>query len=153
MDGLVYASGPKGQPVVAIKPGGHGDVTATHKAWEFKDNPTDWATPLALEGKMFVLDGGKRVLSRLDPKTGAVKWSGKLEVTDQIWSSPHGGDGKIYLRSEAGTVLVCSAGDEFKILSRYQLPADEVPCFGSLAMVDGQVLVRSAKALYSFGSK
>ena len=152
-DDLIYASGPKGQPVVAFKQGGHGDVTATHKAWEFKDSPTDWATPLALDGKLFVLDGGKRVLSRLDPKTGAVKWTGKLEVTDSIWSSPHGGDGKIYLRSEGGTVLVCSAGDEFKVLSRYQLPADEAPCFGSVALSHGHVFVRSAKALYSFGPK
>jgi len=82
-----------------------------------------------------------------------VKWTGKLEVPDSIWSSPHGGDGKIYLRSESGAVLVCSAGDEFKILSRYQLPPDEAPCFGSVALSHGQVFVRSAKALYCFGAK
>lgn len=150
--GLIYASGPKGQPVVAFKDGGKGDVSETHKAWEFKQNPTDWATPLMMDGKMFVLDGSKAVLSRLDPQTGEVKWTGKLG-TDTIWSSPHGGDGKIYLRSEGGTVLVCSAGDEFKVLSRYQLPAEEAPCFGSVALAHGQVLVRTAKSLYCFGVK
>jgi len=82
-----------------------------------------------------------------------VKWSGRLEVSDNIWSSPHAGDGKIYLRSEAGNILVCSAGDEFKVLSRYQLPSDEIPCFGSIALAHGQVFVRSAKALYCFGAK
>lgn len=152
-DGLIYASGPKGQPVVAIKQGGHGDVTSTHKAWEFKTNPTDWATPLVMNGNLYVLDGGKHVLSRLDAKTGDVKWSGRLEVSGDIWSSPHGGDGKIYLRSEGGTVLVCSAEDEFKILSRYQLPGDEAPCFGSVALSHGQAFVRTAKALYCFGNK
>ncbi len=152
-DDLIFASGPKGQPVVAFRDGGHGDVTATQKVWEFKDNPTDWATPLLMDGKMFVLDGGKRVLSRLDPKTGAVKWTGKLDIADSIWSSPHGGDGKIYLRSESGAVVVCSAGDEFKVLNRYQLPAEEVPCFGSVALSHGQVFIRSAKALYCFGAK
>ena len=152
-DGLIYASGPKGQPVVAFRDGGQGDVTSTHKAWEFKENPTDWATPLIYDGNLFVLDGGKRVLSRLDTTTGKVKWTGRLEVADSIWSSPNAGDGKIYLRSEAGTVLVCSAGDEFKVLSRYQLPADEVPCFGSVALAQGHVFVRSTKALYCFGAK
>ena len=152
-DGLIYASGPKGQPVVAFRDGGHGDVTATHRAWEYKENPTDWATPLLLDGKLFVMDGGKRVLSRLDAVTGEVKWTGRLEVPDNIWSSPNGADGKIYLRSEAGTVLVCAAGDEFKVLSRYQLPADEAPCFGSVALAHGHVFVRSAKALYCFGAK
>ena len=44
-------------------------------------------------------------------------------------------------------------GDEFKVLSRYSLPADEAPCYGSVALSHGQVLVRTAKALYSFGVK
>ena len=149
--GLVYGCGPKGQPVVAFKDGGQGNVTATHRAWEFTEAPTDWATPLMYQGKMFVLDGGKRVLTRIDPKTGAKVWSGKLEVSDTIWSSPTGADGKIYLLSEAGTVLVVSAGDQFQILNRLAL--EEGPSRSSVVPMDGGVLVRTAKNLYRFDGK
>jgi len=150
-DGLIYASGPKGQPVVAFRDGGQGNVTSTHRAWEFRDAPTDWATPLILDGKLFVLDGGKRVLTRLDPKTGTTVWSGKLEGSDPIWSSPSGSDGKIYLVSEQGSAFVLSAGDEFKVLSRLEL--DEGPVRSSVVPIPGAVLVRTANHLHCFGSK
>ncbi|HRI15280.1 MAG TPA: PQQ-binding-like beta-propeller repeat protein [Verrucomicrobiota bacterium] len=151
LDGLIYASGPKGQPVVAFKDGGKGDVTATHKVWEFTEAPTDWSTPLVYKGKLFVLDGGKRILSRLDPKTGTKEWSGKLETMDQIWSSPTGADGKIYLLSENGTVLVVSAGDSFEILNRLEL--DEGPARSSVVPFDRGILVRTGKNLYCFAKK
>ncbi len=149
--GLVYAAGPKGQPVVAFKDGGKGDVTGTHRAWEFTEAPTDWATPLLYDGKMFVLDGGKRILSRIDPQTGEKVWSGKLDVQDSIWSSPLGADGKIYLLSEDGVLLVLSAGDEFKVLNRVAL--EESPTRSSVVPVDGGILVRSAHHLYRFDAR
>ena len=149
--GLVYGAGPKGQPVVAFRDGGTGTVTTSHRAWQFTEAPTDWATPLLYDGKLFVLDGGKRILSRLDPKTGAKVWSGRLETPDTIWSSPTGADGKIYLVSENGTVLVASAGDEFKVLNRLAL--DEAPTRSSVVPVQGGILVRTAKALHRFNSK
>lgn len=149
--GLVYAAGPKGQPVVAFKDGGKGDVTGSHKVWEFTEAPTDWATPLLYDGKLFVLDGGKRILSRVDPKTGAKIWSGKLDIPDTIWSSPTGADGKIYLLSENGTLLVVSAGDEFKVLNRLAL--DESPSRSTVVPVQGGILVRTANHLYRFDRK
>ena len=151
-NGLVYASGPKGQPVVAYRGDGHGNVTTSHVAWKFTENPTDWSTPLILDGKMFVLDGGKKILSRLDPKTGERKWSGKLPTREVIWGSPTGADGKIYLHSEEGTVVVVDAGDEFKVLGSITFDG-EGPCRGSVSVAQDQVFVRTAKHLYCFGKK
>lgn len=150
-DGLIYASGPKGQPVVAFRDGGRGDVTATHRAWEFTEAPTDWATPLLYEGKLFILDGGRRVLSRVDPQSGKLIWTGKLDVAETVWSSPTGADGKIYLVSEKGTVLVLAAGDEFKVLGRLDL--DESPTRSTVVPTSAGILVRTAQNLYCFGAK
>ena len=117
-------------------------------AWQFNDAPTDWATPLILDGKLFILDGNKKVLSRLDPKTGAKEWTGTLD-SDVMWSSPTGADGKIYMTSEKGTVWVVDAGNEFKILSRLDL--DEGPTRSSVVVAHNQLFVRTAKNLYCFG--
>ncbi len=150
-DGLIYAGGPKGQPVVALKDGGKGDITDTQVAWSFKEAPTDWSTPLFYQNKLFVLDGGKKVLTCLDPKTGAKKWQGSLGVTDTIWSSPTGADGKIYCLSEKGSVIVVDAGDDFKILST--IPMGEEPCRASVAAASGQIFIRTGKNLYCIGNK
>lgn len=149
--GLIFATGPKGQPVVAVRDGGKGTLSESAIAWSFRDAPTDWSTPLVFQNKLFVLDGGKRVLSCLDPQTGEKKWQGSLAIPDTIWSSPSGADGKIYCLSEKGTVVVLSAGDEFKILATIAL--DEGPCRSSIAIAQGQLFIRTAQNLYCVGKK
>ncbi len=150
--GLIYASGPKGQPVVAYKADGRGTLDDSHVAWKYAENPTDWSTPLVMDGKLFILDGGKKVLSRLDPVTGEKKWSGKLPVREVIWGSPTGADGKIYLHSEDGTVVVCDAGDEFRVLGTLDFEG-EGPCRGSVAVAQDQIFVRTARKLHCLGTK
>lgn len=149
---MVYAAGPKGQPVVAYKGNREGNITGTHEAWRYSESPTDWSTPLVMDGKLFVLDGGKKVLSRLDPVTGEKKWSGKLPVREVIWGSPTGADGKIYFHSEDGTLVVCDAGDEFRVLGTLSFPG-ESPCRGSVAVAQDQVFVRTARKLHCLGKK
>jgi outer membrane protein assembly factor BamB len=148
-DGLIYVSGPKGQPVIAVRDGGKGDITESHRAWTFREAPTDWSTPLYYRQKLFILDGGKRVLSCLDPKTGEKKWQGSLGVPDPIWSSPTGADGKIYCVSEKGTVVVVAAGDEFNLLAT--IPMGEEPCRSSIAAAHGQLFIRTATTLHCVG--
>lgn len=152
-DGLIYASGPKGQPVVAFQDGGSGDVTTSKLAWKFTEAPSDCPTPLLYDGRLYVLEGNmkkERVLSCLNPKTGEKRWSATLPANDPIWASPTGADGKIYLVSEKGSVFVVAAGDEFKLLSRLDL--DESPTRASVAISGRQIFVRTARNLYCFGA-
>lgn len=150
-EGLIFASGPKGQPLVAFKEGGKGVVTESHLAWSSRDGHTDWATPLIYNHKLFVLDGSRKTVTAFDPRTGEKKWSGGLGVSEPVWSSPTGADGKLFLITERGTVFVLSAGDEFKILSRLEL--GEEPVRSSLPVAHGQVFVRTSKHLYCFGKR
>ena len=149
--GFLLGSGPKGQPVVAFRTDGTGDVTKTHREWEFKDAPTDWSTPLVYQDKLYVLDGGRRVLSRVDPKTGSKEWSEKLDLSDAIWSSPTGGDGRIFLLSEEGNLVICEAGSHFKQLAKVAL--GEGPCRSSVVVAGKSVLVRTARQLFKFGGE
>ncbi len=145
--GFIIAGGPKGQPVVALRDGGKGDVTTTGVAWKFTENPTDWATPLVMNDRLYVLDGGKRVLSKLNPKTGEKEWSGKLPGREVIWGSPTGADGKIYQFSEDGTLSVCDAGAEFKVLGTLAFEG-EGPCRGSVTVAHDQLFVKTGKQLH-----
>jgi outer membrane protein assembly factor BamB len=148
-DGMIFASAPKREPLFAIKTDGKGDVTASSVAWLFKENPTDWSTPLYYKNTLFVLDGDKKVLTCLDPKTGEKKWQGNLGVREILWASPTGADDKVYCVTEKGTVVVVDAGEDFRILATNKL--DEGPVRSTLAVSDGQVFLRTAQNLYCIG--
>lgn len=150
-DGLVFACAPKNGPVMAIVDGGIGDVTATHFAWKSLGKTSgitsDVCVPLFYKGSLFLLNGDKKTLYCLDPKTGQIKWSGDLGGKNVFRASPTGADGKIYCMNEAGGVWVVSA-DSFKILSQTSL--DGNPSRGSIAVADGSVIIRSGEKLYAF---
>ncbi len=150
-DGMVIACAPKREPVLGIKDGGKGTVTDSRITWTFKDFPSDCVTPLYYQGKLFVLDGDKQMMTCLDPKTGAKKWDGSMGVRDIFRASPTGADGKIYCISERGTAVVLSGGDEFKILAT--IPMGEEPVRASIAAADGHLFIRTAQNLYCIGKK
>ena len=147
--GMIIACGPKRDPVLGIKDGGKGLVTDTHIAWRFKEYPSDCVTPLFYEGKLFVLDGDRQMMTCLEPKTGEKKWQGNLGVREIFRASPTGADGKIYCLSENGTVVVLEAGDAFKVLSTIRM--GESPVRASIAVSKGQLFIRTAKNLYCIG--
>lgn len=149
-NGLAIVCAPKGGPILAIKPGGFGDVTATHIAWKSNDATSDVCVPLSYRDNLYVLDGDRKTLTCLDPATGKVKWSGAIEPRSTVLrTSPTGADGKIYCMNEAGRAWILSA-DEFKILSTMELETTGL-ARASVAAIPGQVFFRTADRLYCFG--
>jgi outer membrane protein assembly factor BamB len=149
-DGLIFACGPKRDPVLAIRDGGTGLVTETHLAWKFKEFPSDCVTPLYYQNKLFVLDGDRQMLTCLEPETGAKKWQGNLGVREIFRASPTGADGKLYCLSESGTAVVLEAGSEFRILATIRM--GEPPVRSSIAVAKGHLFIRTAQNLYCIGT-
>jgi outer membrane protein assembly factor BamB len=143
IDGLVIACPPKGGAVFAIKDGGSGDVTTTNVAWKNPEISSDAAVPLVYKDHLYVLNGDKRALFNVEPKTGKVIWSTPLSGRSVLRASPTGADGKIYLMSEAGDVWVVSA-DEGKILSKVSLGGKSN--HATVSVVDGLVAVRAGES-------
>jgi outer membrane protein assembly factor BamB len=143
---MVFACGPKRDPVLAIKDGGRGLVTATNMAWKFSEYPSDCPTPLVYNGRLFVLDGDRQVMTALEPRTGRKLWQGNLGIHEIFRASPTGSDGKIYCISESGTAVVLSAGEEFKVLSTDRM--GESPVRASIAAAKGELFIRTAKNLH-----
>lgn len=148
-DGLVVVCAPKRDPVLAIRPDGHGVITDTHVVWTFREFPSDCVTPLYYQGKLFVLDGDRQMLTCLAPRTGEKIWQGHLGVREIFRASPTGADGRIFCVSENGTVVILEAGDEFKILST--IPMGEGPVRASIAAAQGRLFLRTAQHLYCIG--
>jgi outer membrane protein assembly factor BamB len=133
--------------VLAIKPdGGRGDLTSKI-TWRYRKSLPNVPSPLLYQGTLFLIkDGG--ILTTLDPKTGAVHKQGRLTgAIEQYWASPVGGDGKVFLVSQACKVTVVKAQAEWEIEQMNDL---EDECFATPALVDGGLYLRTKTALYFF---
>ncbi len=99
-DGIILACAPKKDPIYAIKAGGEGRLDDDSVAWvsrDTRDLTADVPTPAFYDGDFFVLSDPRKMLLRVDPQTGAVKWSVRTPGTDKYEASPLVADGKIYL--------------------------------------------------------
>ena len=153
--GLVIACPPKGGAVFAIKPDGTGDVTKTHVSWTNKDLSSDVCVPLFYKDELFVLNGDKKTLYRVDPATGKIETSVNLGGNDVFRASPTAADGRIFCMNEAGEVWVVSpAGDKLTVLNKADLGAGgQLASRSSVALADGEVFVRTGEKLYCIGGK
>lgn len=108
---LLRASDPRADNVLlAIKPGGTGDITETHVAWKYRRALPYVPSPLFYEGRIyFVKDGG--VLSSVDAKTGEAHYAQQsIDAAGNYFASPVAADGRIFLASSLGKVTVVKAG-------------------------------------------
>jgi outer membrane protein assembly factor BamB len=143
IDGLIIACPPKGGAVFAIKDGGSGDVTNTNIAWKNPELSTDAAVPLVYKDHLFVLNGDKKILSCVEPKSGKVIWSVPLGGRSVFRASPTGAGDKVYLLNEAGDAWVV-ASEDGKILSKSSLSGKNN--HATVAVVDGLVVVRAGES-------
>ena len=126
-----------------MRPGGSGDVAATHVAWTFAQGP-DVPTPVS-DGKLLyvVRDGG--VVFALDVKTGETVYGPERLPAGTYSASPILADGKIYVTTEEeGLTTVFRAGPKFEVLSSNALLGDCSPyCLSTVAISEGQLFIRT----------
>ncbi len=116
-NGLVYVTVGAGGELVAIKPDGAGDVTATHVAWKAK-GAGHKPSPILVDDLIYMVnDGGAAAC--LDAKTGAQIWQNR--VGNAFSASPLYADGAIYFFPDKDPAVVIAAGREFKELGKGQL--------------------------------
>lgn len=144
----IYVSSAKRGPVYAIRGGGHGDVTSSHRQWTCSEETPDVPTPAVADGLVYLLrENG--VMSVLDAATGEPYYRQRFaQGTGAFSASPVVADGKVFLASEGGLVVVLAAGKEFEKLAETDL--------GELIMatpvvIDNRIYIRTEKALYCFG--
>lgn len=135
--------------VMAIKPGAVGDASDTHVLWKYSKVVPFCSSPLAYRGQVYtVKDGG--ILSSLDAATGKPTKQGRLSAIGDYYSSPVAGDSKVFLLSRDGKLTVVSASNEWQVLHTADFK-EEV--YGTPALLDGKIYLRTNGHLYCFGAK
>jgi outer membrane protein assembly factor BamB len=144
---IIYAPS-RVKPLVALRSGGRGDITASHLLWSSANGP-DVPTPVT-DGKYFYVVNDKGVMWCLDAKTGKEIYGPERIKPGTYSSSPVLADGKIYVTNEDGLTSVVKAGPTFEIVA--ENPLNDY-CLSSPAISDGQIFIRTSSNLYCIGKK
>ncbi len=154
-DGVVLACAPKNDPIYAIQTGGAGLLDDGAVAWVSQRRgqvSADVPTPAFYDGDFFVLSDLRKALSRVEPRTGKVKWSVDTPGRAKYEASPLAADGKIYLINFDGMVVIYNAADG-KMLQEISMdaPQDGEMVRASVAAAHGQLFIRTTRKLYCVG--
>ena len=142
-DGVIYAP-TRVKPLLALRTGGEGDITESHRIWSFDRGP-DVPSPVT-DGKRFYVVTDNGVLYALDAKTGEVLLGPTRLPSGTYSASPVLAEGRLYVINEDGVASVVRLGDgDLEILASNDMGAYTL---SSMAMSDGQIFLRTAEALY-----
>ncbi|WP_165920181.1 outer membrane protein assembly factor BamB family protein [Chthoniobacter flavus] len=135
----------------AIRPGGHGDITKTNVLWSVSRHLPYVSSPLLYDGRVYAVKNGG-LASCYDAHTGEIVYQAeRLDVPGDYYSSAVAADGRVYVTSQKGTVVVIDAGRDVKELKVLARNAIGEPVFATPALVDGRIFLRTDKHLFAFG--
>lgn len=134
--------------VLAIKPGGRGDLTSSNVLWESRKFVPFCASPLAYNGYLFtVKDGG--IITAYNGITGELLQTKRASGTGNYYASPVGADGRVYLFDQTGKLSVIGAYAEWPEVWNTDFGES---VYATPAIVDDRIYVRTHGHLYCFGS-
>jgi outer membrane protein assembly factor BamB len=113
-DGLVFfCTGLGKTEMLAVRADGQGDVTDTHIVWRSDSLVAQTASPILVDGLLYMVNDGGMVTCR-EPKTGKEVW--RSAIGGKYASSPIYADGRIYFSNQQGKTTVIKPGRTFEAL-------------------------------------
>jgi outer membrane protein assembly factor BamB len=147
--GMVFlTSGFRGNNLKAIRlSGAKGDLTGTPAIrWELNRDTPYVPSPLLYDDILYVLKTNNGLLSAFDAETGKPHYQvQRLEKAPNVFSSPVGASGRVYIAGREGTTVVLRHGPAFQILAENTL---DDGFDASPAVVDRELFLRGTRFLY-----
>jgi outer membrane protein assembly factor BamB len=152
-DGLIYVTNAHGMgaPVFAIKETATGDISLAKDttsnesiAWSYSRGGGYMSTPIVYQGLLYIVNYNG-VIMVYDARTGEKKYQDRLASgTTAFTSSPVAADGKIYIASEDGHMLVLKAGPTYQVLADNDMTESTL---ATPALSEGLLLIRTQNHL------
>lgn len=150
---LYAMSGFQGNALLAIRLRGRtGDLTGTDAiVWSHNKNTSYAPSPLLYGDKLYFFGNNNGILSCLDAKSGqALIDAERIEAIPNVYASPVGAGGRVYLAGRNGAVVVLKQSDKLEVLATNQL--DE-KFDASPAVVGREIFLRGHDYLYCIAEK
>jgi len=153
-NGMVFAtSGFRGNSLKAIRlEGAKGDITNTGNVVWTLDRDTPYVpSPLLYDGVLYMLKANNGLLSAFDAATGKPHYQvQRLAKAPNVFASPTGAAGRVYIPGRDGTTVVLKHGPSFEVIAENTL---DDGFDASPAMVGGDLYLRGYKYLYAISAK
>jgi outer membrane protein assembly factor BamB len=143
--GVVVAMAGYGGPSLAVRMGGRGEVTSTHRLWRVTQGPQRIGSGVVVDEHIYMVNE-PGTAQCIELKTGKALWTER--VGPGAWGSLVHADGRLYVTNVEGETLVLAVSPKFEILSRNPLKERTL---SSLAISDGMIFIRTYEHLWCIG--
>ncbi|MBX3451104.1 MAG: PQQ-binding-like beta-propeller repeat protein [Planctomycetaceae bacterium] len=148
-EGVAYCLGGRQNRALAVRCGGRGDVTETHKLWEVRIG-ANVTSPVYYDGKLFwASDRG--VFCCLNAKTGETLAQQRLPTGARLYASVVAVGDKLYVTTRDAGVVVLDAVPEYREVAVNRVEGDENLWNASPAVADHRLYFRTNGWLYAIG--
>lgn len=124
-----------------------GDISKTGAIWTYDKINRSLSTPAIHEGMVFVGDYSGFVHC-LDAETGKPYWV--YDTKSHIWGSTLVADGKLYIGTEDGDVVILAADKTLKEIRKVDMRA---PVYSSPVVANGTLYITTQTHLYAIQAK
>ena len=153
-DGIVYVmSGYRGNNLQAIRlADAHGDLAGTDAlVWQLDRDTPYVPSPLLYDDALYVIKSNDGILSVFDRLTGSPYYQlQRLEGVPNIFASPVGAAGRVYITGREGTTLVIRQGPSYEVMASNTL---DDGFDASPAVVDNELYLRGYRFLYKVAAE
>ncbi|MCG8584363.1 MAG: PQQ-binding-like beta-propeller repeat protein, partial [Pirellulales bacterium] len=150
-EGILIAMGGYHSASLAVRPGGSGDVTKTHRVWHRPKSSLRLGTGIIHDGHWYVSDM-KSVVECIELKSGKSIWKKRLSGSGgsgDVWGSiTMSGDGLLYMLNQSGDTFVLRASPEFEQIAKNSLGETSN---SSVTISNGDLFLRTHNALWCIG--
>ncbi|HOW63983.1 MAG TPA: PQQ-binding-like beta-propeller repeat protein [Candidatus Paceibacterota bacterium] len=113
---IVFCIGGRTGGGLAVRAGGRGDVTESHRLWTLNKG-SNVSSPLFHEGHLYWLHENLGTVYCAEAATGKMVFEERLTSAGQFYASPVCADGKLYCVNRRGSVFVIAAKPKFQLLA------------------------------------
>lgn len=152
-DGVLVAMGGYFGTSLAVKTGGTGDVTGSHRLWQTVRTKNRLGTGVIADGHCYVLNT-EGIAECLNLQTGESRWQERVKGTGKkgdSWSSMVLVDGHLLCLNQSGETIVLKASPKFELVRVN--PLDGELANSTHAISDGNIFIRTHRHLWCLGSK
>jgi hypothetical protein len=152
-EGVVYSIGGRsGIAALAVRTGGKGDVTATHRLWT-GNKGSNVSSPVFHEGHLYWVNDSQSIAYCAKAESGEIVYEERVQGrVGQFYASPVLADGKIYYVARNGRTLVVPARPQYEVLALNDL-GDGSAFNASPAVAGNRLFIRSDRTLYCIGKE
>jgi hypothetical protein len=135
---------------MAVRTGGKGDVTRSHRLWRQgeKKNPQRIGSGVIVGDYLYMANAGPGTIQCIELTTGKDLWDSR-RLGEACWGSIVHADGKLYVTDQAGDTFILAANPKFEQIHRNRLGEHTN---ASPAFSEGDIFIRTDKHLWCIKS-